>query len=100
LKRTNFLRPKGIRNYDYNLLRGSNTRKQVIELRSTNLSMTLLEIANSIGISRQRVFKILREEGFPTKNYISIKKVNPGCTGNINGTIRVESYINRLVARR
>jgi AraC-like DNA-binding protein len=54
--------------------RGSVVRKQVIELRSANLSMTMSEIARRVGMSRQRVFQILREAGLPTKHCVNIKK--------------------------
>ena len=54
--------------------RGSVVRKQVIELRSANLSMTMSEIARRVGMSRQRVFQILQEEGLPTKHCVNIKK--------------------------
>ena len=54
-------------------LRGSDARKQIIELRSANLSMTMSEIAKRVGMSRQRVFQILREEGLPTKHCVNIK---------------------------
>jgi hypothetical protein len=64
LPKTRVLRP----------LRGSDTRKQVRKLRSANLSMTMSEIAKRVGMSRQRVFQILREEGLPTKHCVIIKK--------------------------
>jgi len=45
----------------------SETRKQVKALRSGNLSMRMSEIANKVGISRQRVYQILKKEGLPTR---------------------------------
>jgi Zn finger protein HypA/HybF involved in hydrogenase expression len=45
-----------------------------VELRSANLSMTMSEIANNVGVSRQRVFQILQEEGLPTKHHVIIEK--------------------------
>lgn len=51
-----------------NSLCESNTRKRVIELRSVDLFMTMSEIAQKVGISRQRVYQILQKEGLPTKH--------------------------------
>jgi len=53
---------------------GSNTREQVKKLRISNLFMSMSAIARLIGISRQRVFQILQEEGLPTKHLV--KPVN------------------------
>jgi len=53
---------------------GSNTREQVKKLRISNLFMSMSAIARVIGISRQRVFQILQEEGLPTKHLV--KPVN------------------------
>ena len=50
------------------------TRERVRELREYNLFMSMSEIGRSIGISRQRVFQILQEEGLPTKHLV--KPVN------------------------
>ena len=50
------------------------TRERVRELRESNLFMSMSEIGRSIGISRQRVFQILQEEGLPTKHLV--KPVN------------------------
>ena len=73
-------------------LRGSDARKQIIELRSANLSMTMSEIAKRVGMSRQRVFQILREEGLPTKHCVNIKKyqcLESGCVATrINDNIK------------
>lgn len=48
----------------------SDTRKQVKDLRSSSLCMTMSEIAKRVGISRQRVYQILRKDGFPTKHRV------------------------------
>ena len=71
---THLLKPKVIRVHAPKLLRGSNTRKQIIELRLAHLSMTMSEIAKIVGVSRQRVFQILREDGLPTKHHVIIEK--------------------------
>ena len=41
-------------------------RKQVKELRSNDLYIKMSKIAGIVGISRQRVYQILKEEGLPT----------------------------------
>ena len=64
-------------------LHESSTKKRVRELRLANLCMTMSEIADIVGISRQRVFQILQEEGLPTKHYI--KKYQYRCL--VCGTI-------------
>jgi DNA-binding XRE family transcriptional regulator len=87
---TNFSKPKGIRDCALNPSDASNSRKQIIELRSINISMTMSEIANIVGISRQRVFQILREEGLPTKHYNSLKKYNYQCP--VCGTISPHKF--------
>jgi len=74
MPQTQLLRPAETRSYTHKPLHSLNTREQVMELRSADLSMTMSEIANSLGISRQRVFQILRDEGLPTKRYIKLKK--------------------------
>jgi hypothetical protein len=48
----------------------SNTRIRVKDLRTANLLMKMSEIAKKVGISRQRVFQILQEEGLPTKQHV------------------------------
>ena len=48
----------------------SDTRSRVKLLRSANLLMKMSEIGRQIGISRQRVYRILRDEGLPTKHLI------------------------------
>jgi transcription elongation factor Elf1 len=53
---------------------GLNTREQVKKLRISNLFMSMSVIAVLTGISRQRVFQILQEEGLPTKHLV--KPVN------------------------
>ena len=50
------------------ILLGLETRKRVRELRESNLFMSMSEIGRLVGISRQRVFQILQEEGLPTKH--------------------------------
>ena len=54
--------------------RESDTRQRVKELRMSNMFMRMSAIARLIGISRQRVFQILQEEGLPTKHLV--KPVN------------------------
>jgi Helix-turn-helix domain of resolvase len=41
-------------------------RKQVKELRNNDLCIKMSKIAKIVGISRQRVYQILKEEGLPT----------------------------------
>ena len=48
----------------------SNTRSQVRDLRSADLFMKMSEIARIVGVSRQRVYQILQEEGLPTKQHV------------------------------
>lgn len=48
----------------------SDTRKQVTDLRAANLSISMAEIAKKVGISRQRVYQILRKDGFPTRRRV------------------------------
>src|SRR5271157_2402425 len=48
----------------------SDTRSRVRDLSSANFFMKMSEIAKMVGISRQRVHQILREEGLPTKQHI------------------------------
>jgi len=52
----------------------SDTRQRVKELRMSNRFISMSAIARLIGISRQRVFQILQEEGLPTKHLV--KPVN------------------------
>ena len=52
---------------------GSNTREQVKKLRISNLFISMSVIARFVGISRQRVFQILQEEGLPTKHLVRQK---------------------------
>ena len=49
----------------------SATRQKVKDLRSLDLSLTMSQIGKRIGISRQRVYQILLEEGLPTKHLIT-----------------------------
>jgi len=49
----------------------SETRRKVIALRSLDLSMRMSQIGKQIGISRQRVYQILRDEGLPTKHLVT-----------------------------
>ena len=60
---------------DTDILSISNTQKQVIELRNANLFMTMSEIANRVGVSRQRVHQILKKEGIPTGHRIRTKQI-------------------------
>lgn len=76
LPHTLYSRHEDNQNYTLNPLHRLNTREQVRELRSANLCMTMSEIAKRVGVSRQRVFDILQEEGLPTKHYVSKKKAN------------------------
>jgi len=48
----------------------SETRRKVRALRSSDLSISMAQIGRQIGISRQRVYRILRDEGLPTKHLI------------------------------
>jgi transcriptional regulator with XRE-family HTH domain len=84
LPQVNLFRPSGSRNRTSGTWPEPNARKQVIELRSANLSMTGSEIAKKVGISRQRVFQILQQEGLPTGH--PIKKLQYQCPvcGNIS----------------
>lgn len=70
--RTYFKRPKVGKTNVTHILSGYDTRQKVRELRSTNLCMNMSEIARKVGISRQRVYQILRKEGLPTKHYPKI----------------------------
>jgi len=70
------------------ILSGCDSRQKVRDLRSNNLCMNMSEIANKVGISRQRVYQILREEGLPTKHYQKMTQyVCPVC-----GTIRAHKF--------
>ena len=63
-----------------NTLRGQDIRKRVRELRLTDMFITMAEIARIFGISRQRVFQILLEEGLPTKHLVRpVKKYQYNC---------------------
>lgn len=53
-----------------NSLAESDVRSRVRDLRSANLLMKMSEIAKIVGISRQRVYQILQQEGLPTKQHI------------------------------
>jgi DNA-binding XRE family transcriptional regulator len=55
----------------------SDTRSQVKNLRLANLHMKMSEIAETVGVSRQRVFQILQDEGLTTKQHV--KKCLYGC---------------------
>ena len=50
--------------------RGAYTCNRVKELRMFNPFMTMSDIARLVGISRQRVFQILQQEGLPTRHFI------------------------------
>ena len=63
-----------------NILLGLNTRERVEELRMSNLYMSMSAIARTVGISRQRVFQILQEDGLPTKHLArAINKYQYSC---------------------
>ena len=51
-------------------------RQEVIALRTANPQMTCTEISPLVGVSRQRVDQILREEGLPT---VAIRPPMPSC---------------------
>ena len=55
----------------------STARERVKELRSSDLFMTMSEIARKADTSRQRVFQILKQEGLPTRH--RIKKILYEC---------------------
>jgi transcription elongation factor Elf1 len=58
----------------------SDTRQRVKELRMSNMFMSMSAIARLIGISRQRVFQILQEEGLPTKHLVKpVNKAQYSC---------------------
>ena len=58
----------------------ADTRQRVKELRVTNPFMTMAEIARVVGITRQRVFQVLQEEGLPTKHLVRpVKKYQYSC---------------------
>jgi len=58
----------------------ADTRQRVKELRVTNHFMTMAEIARVVGITRQRVFQVLQEEGLPTKHLVRpVKKYQYNC---------------------
>lgn len=48
-----------------------NTRELIINLRSSNLCMTMSEIARNAGVSRQRVYQVLKTESLPTRHNIT-----------------------------
>jgi hypothetical protein len=52
------------------------TRQRVRDLRSLDSSMTMAKIGKQIGISRQRVYWLLRDEGLPTKHLIDKRPRN------------------------
>ena len=43
-----------------------NTKLNVLRLRMSNPRMTMNEIADRTGVTKQRVFAILKKEGYPT----------------------------------
>jgi len=88
LPRTYFKRPKVVKTNATHILSGSDTRQKVRELRSTNLCMNMSEIARKVGISRQRVYQILREEGLPTKHHL--KMTQYACV--VCGTISAHKF--------
>ena len=54
----------------FNTSRSIDTRERVCQLRFNDMFMTMAEIARIVGVSRQRVFQILQEEGLPTKHLV------------------------------
>jgi DNA-binding phage protein len=84
LPRTYLKRPKVGKTNVNRILSGSDTRQKVRELRSTNLCMNMSEIASKVGISRQRVYQILREEGLPTKHYLKMTQYACAVCGTIS----------------
>jgi len=83
-KRTDFKRTKVGKTNATHILSGYDTRQKVRELRSTNLCMNMSEIASKVGISRQRVYQILRKEGLPTKHYPKIIQYECAVCGTIS----------------
>ena len=69
----------------------SDTRSRVKLLRSANLLMKMSEIGRQIGISRQRVYRILRDEGLPTKHLI-IKRQTKCYACPVCGTISKSKF--------
>jgi len=61
----------------------SNTREYIINLRSSNSCMTMSEIARNAGVSRQRVYQVLKKEGLPTKHNIKKDQYECPVCGNI-----------------
>jgi len=74
----------------------SDTRKLVKELRNANLFMTMSEIAQKANISKQRVFKILKQEGLPTKR--KIKKSLYACP--VCGTVSAFKFCSTDCKRK
>ncbi len=60
---------------DYNPRRGK-TKRVVVDTRQANPNVSATDMAEAIGVSRQRVWQILKEEGLPTL----IKKKHPLCS--------------------
>jgi hypothetical protein len=69
----------------------SNTREHIIKLRSSNLCLTMSEIARNEGVSRQHVYQVLKKEGLPTKH--NIKKYQYECP--VCGTISTKKFCSK-----
>ena len=69
----------------------SETRRKVRALRSSDLSISMAQIGRQIGISRQRVYRILRDEGLPTKHLI-IKRQTKCYACPVCGTISKSKF--------
>jgi len=69
----------------------SETRRKVKALRALDLSMRMSQIGKKIGISRQRVYQILRDEGLPTKHLI-IKHPAKCYTCPVCGTVSKSKF--------
>jgi len=51
------------------------TRSQAILLRETQPYLTLPAIAQRLGVTKQRIFRILKDEGLPTKGLYQRKRL-------------------------
>ncbi len=55
------------------MISDANTKSKVISLRSTNPYMKMSDIGRAVGVSKQRVYQILRKQGLPTKRSVELK---------------------------
>ena len=75
----------------FNTSRSIDTRERVCQLRFNDIYMTMSEIARLVGISRQRVFQILQENGLPTKHLVrQINKYRYNCP--VCGKISINKF--------